>query len=555
MPAQKKQLGQVLIDSKKISSDQLEEALRYKQDHGVYLGQAIVGLGLLTELELAEVLADQLDLPSLDIVNYDIEDEVLRIVDEATARRLKVMPLFSIDDSLTVATFDPLNVEIDDELRHATGMDINLVLATESAIEQVIDLQYGAQKYIASTEEGEEGRGVRVVSKEIGEDTEIIDAMNLLIDEAIKIGASDIHVEPRENDVRIRFRVDGVLQQYYTLPRSSVSPLISRAKILSDMDIAETRKPQDGRFTYSNNGTKIDIRTSTYRTANGEKVVMRLLDESRGRIELHKLGFTDEMLKKWRKVIHLTNGIVLVCGPTGSGKTTTLYATMNVINSIEVNIMTIEDPIEYQIDNINQAQVNERAGITFAEALRSMMRQDPDIIMVGEMRDVPTIELAIRAALTGHLVLSTLHTNDASSAFTRLLDMGSEPYLVGSTVRAVVSQRLIRLLCPRCKKKTELSKEMQISMGIEGKFDATIFSPQGCLYCKNAGYLGRRGIFELLIPNDKITTLVNARARASEIQEEAVKTGMVTLREAAVKYVLSGDTSFQEMMRVASDVQ
>ena len=555
MAVQKKQLGQVLVDSNKITPAQLEEVLQYKQDHGVYLGQAVVALGLLTEKELVDVLADQLDIPSLDIVNYDIEKEVLKIVDESLARRLKVMPLFSIDNSLTVATSDPLDVEIEDELRNATGMEINLVLSTESAIEQVIDLHYGAEKYLARTEEEGERRGVRVVSKEIGEDTEIIDAMNMLLNEAIKMRASDIHMEPRESEVRIRFRVDGVLQQYYTLPRSSVSPLISRAKILSDMDIAETRKPQDGRFRYSNGDAKIDIRTSTYRTANGEKVVMRLLDESRGRIELHKLGFTEEMLKKWRKVVHLTNGIVLVCGPTGSGKTTTLYATLNVINSVEINIMTIEDPIEYQIDNINQAQVNVKAGITFSEALKSMMRQDPDIIMVGEMRDIPTIELAIRAALTGHLVLSTLHTNDASSAFTRLLDMGVEPYLLSSTVRAIVSQRLIRLLCPRCKVKTEPSEEMLNSVGIQGEFQGTLFQPDGCVYCKNSGYFGRRGIFELLVPNDEITTLVNARERASEIHEAAVRSGMVTLREGALNYVLSGDTSVEEMMRVTTDVQ
>ncbi len=552
MAVEKKRLGDALVQSGKLDEEQLHEALRYKEEHNTYLGKAVVSLGFMTEKELVEVLSEQLGIPYLNLVTYDVQDDVLRLVDEKFALRHKIMPLFFIENSITVATADPLNVQMVDELSQMTGMEVNLVLATESDIEKAIDLFYGAARYEEQAGKGRPGeKGATVVSREIDQDTEIIEAVNMLFHEAIKVGASDIHIEPREKDLRIRFRVDGVLQQHYTVPKASMAPLISRIKILADMDIAESRKPQDGRFSYIVGDNKVDMRTSTFPTANGEKVVLRILDESKGKIELHKLGFEDKVLEKWREVIHLPNGIILVSGPTGSGKTTTLYATLNVINTVGVNIMTIEDPIEYRLDNINQGQVNTKAGLTFAAALRSMLRQDPDIIMVGEMRDVETIELAIRAALTGHLVFSTIHTNDAASCFTRMLDMGIDSYLVSSTVRAVLAQRLIRLLCPRCKKPYPPSQEMLNSINIRGMDKPPdFFKPVGCVHCRNSGYFGRAGVYELLIPNEEISTLINKGATASIIQDAAVKSGMITLREAALYYVLSGKTSIDEIYRV-----
>ncbi|MBC8402126.1 MAG: Flp pilus assembly complex ATPase component TadA [Candidatus Marinimicrobia bacterium] len=548
---QKKQLGQILIDAGIIDSNQLEEALQYKRDHNVYFGKAIIAMGLLTEKELVETLSDQLELPFLDLMSFEIQNDVLKLVEEKLTQHYKIMPIFNIGSSLTIATSDPLNVEVIDELSQKTGMEINLVLATESDIEQAIDLYYGAAKYVSRMEtKGGVEKAPRVVSQEISEDTEIIEAVNMLFNEAMKIGASDIHLEPREQDVRIRFRVDGVLQQYYTVPKASMSPFISRVKILAGMDIAESRKPQDGRFTHKDRDNKIDVRTSTFPTSNGEKAVMRILDESRGKIELHKLGFSDDMLKEWRRVIHIPNGIILVSGPTGSGKTTTLYATLNLINSVEVNLMTIEDPIEYKLGNINQAQVNPKAGLSFATALRSMLRQDPDIIMVGEMRDVETIELTIRAALTGHLVFSTIHTNDAASSFTRVLDMGIDAFLVSSSVRAILAQRLIRLLCPRCKQEVEPTVNLLKLIGFTGDFKGQLFKPVGCVHCRNSGYFGRAGVFELLIPNEEIMELVNRHAVASEIEEAAVRNGMVTLHQTALHYVVTGRTSSDEMMRV-----
>lgn len=547
MVEEKKQLGQILVEAGKISEDQLTEALRYKRDHNMYLGKAIIAMGLLSEKEIVQTLSDQLGLPYLDLLEYEVQPEAIELIDEKFAREKLVMPLFFVDNSLTIAISDPLNIEAIDDLGRQQGMKLDLILATESDIEQCIELYYRSSRYLA---EREGATGQQVVSREIDEETQAIEAVNMFLNESIKIGASDIHIEPRESDVRIRYRVDGVLQQYYTVSRSSMSALVSRVKILSDMDIAESRRPQDGRFSYHNEDKEIDLRVSSFPTPNGEKIALRLLDESRGKIELHKLGFTDEILEQWRKVIHTPNGIVLVSGPTGSGKTTTLYSTLNIINSVEVNIMTIEDPIEYQLENINQSQVNVKAGWTFSEALRSMLRQDPDIILVGEMRDVPTIELAIRAALTGHLVFSTIHTNDAASSFTRLFDMGIDPYLVTSTVRAVLAQRLIRLLCPRCKKTVKPTEKILQSLGIQGKFDGALYEPVGCVHCRNSGYFGRSGIFELLLPNAEIAECVINRSTARDIEEFAVKNGMKTLKETGIEYVISGKTSVAEIMRV-----
>lgn len=548
-----KQLGQILLDAEKISAEQIEQALVYQREHKVYMGKAILSLGMLTESELMKTLSVQLGIPYVELMDYELQDEAIVTFTENFARENNVMPLFILGKELSVAISDPLNINLVDELNaNQNGYSVNLVLATESAIVYAIDLYYGASKYIKTEEKSEgEQEGMRVVSKELDEETQAAEATNLLLREGIKIGASDIHIEPRSNDVRIRFRVDGVLQQYYTLPKSSMNALISRVKILAGMDIAESRKPQDGRFTHIEGEDKIDLRTSTFPTPNGEKVVMRMLDEKKGRIELNKLGFEKNIIGQWQKVIHQPNGIVLVSGPTGSGKTTTLYATLNLINSVEVNIMTVEDPIEYVLENINQSQVNPRAGVTFTAALRTMLRQDPDIIFVGEMRDVETIELAIRAALTGHLVFSTIHTNDAASSITRMLDMGLDPYLITSTVRAILAQRLIRLLCPRCKRSVEISAETKNILG-DVQFKGKIHEPAGCVHCRNSGYFGRSAIFELMQMDSKIAKLILSRATAKEIEAQAVKAGMKTLKEAALDYIKNGRTSINEFARILS---
>jgi len=549
MAGEKKQLGQLLLEAGLLTESQVSEVLAYQREHHMVFGKAVVSMGMVPETELLKVLGNHLGLPSLDITKYNIQDEALKLVSEDFAREHSIIPLFLIENSLTIATADPLNIDVIDQLTRDTGMEIMLVLSIEMDIERSIDLYYRSTTSLLETEAA--GDDVRVVSREIHEDTEIVQVVDMLLFEAVNMGASDIHIEPRKNDARIRYRVDGVLQQYYSIPKDSVSPVISRIKILADMDIAENRRPQDGRFHFAQKSVSVDLRCSTFPTPHGEKVVMRILDEAKGKIELHKLGFDEKVLKLWRETIKISNGILLVTGPTGSGKTTTLYATLNSLNSVAVNIMTIEDPIEYSLENINQSQVNNKAGLTFTAALRTMMRQDPDIILVGEMRDVETIELAVRAALTGHLVFSTLHTNDAASTFSRLLDMGVDTYLVSSTVRAILAQRLLRLLCPRCKKPVEKTDEIKKIIRVDKWPDYTsLHEPVGCIHCRNSGYVGRTGVFELLIPNQKIKELIIKQASSEEIEAEAEAAGMYSLNMAAREYVLKGLTSIEEIMRV-----
>ncbi len=559
MAANRKKLGQLFIEAGKIDNAKLEEALAYKKEHNVYLGKALVSLKMAGEEDVIQLVSEQLRIPWIDPLTFKIKKRTLNLISEKSAKRLNVIPLFHFENVLTVACADQNNVRVVDDLSDETVMEINIVLASERNIEQALELHHRVQNYeeleteqhAAIAKEKTAAPSSDVVSTEISVDTEIIEAVNMLMDSAVKMCASDIHIDPREKDVRIRFRVDGVLQQYYTIPIKSLPSVISRLKILSGMDIAETRRHQDGRFRHDADSAIVDVRCATYPTPQGEKIVMRILDASRGQIALDKLGFNDKITAQWDKIVHAPHGLVLVTGPTGSGKSTTLYATLNVINSVEINVLTVEDPIEYQLDNINQSQINEKAGITFSASLRAMLRLDPDIIMVGEMRDRETIELAIRAALTGHLVFSTLHTNDASSAYTRILNMGVDAFLVSSTVRAVLAQRLVRRLCPQCKRAVKPTTAMLKYLKIKDNFKGQIFEPVGCFACRNNGYAGRAGVYELLIPTDEISDMVNKHATSHEIEKVAIREGMVTLNQAARQYVLDGITSIDEMSRTS----
>ncbi len=559
MADDRKKIGQLFIETGRIDNTKLEEALAYKKEHNVYLGKALVSLKMVAEEEVIKMVSEQLRIPWVDPLTYKVKKKTLNLISEEIAKQLNVMPLFHFENVLTVACADQNDVRVVDELSEETVMEINIVLASERNIEQALELHHRAESYeeletqqhAAVAKENVDSPSSSVVSTEISDDTEIIEAVDMLMDSAIKMGASDIHIDPREKDVRIRFRIDGVMQQYYTIPIKSLPSVVSRLKILSGMDIAETRRHQDGRFRYEADDAIVDVRCATYPTPQGEKIVMRILDASRGQIALDKLGFNDKMTAQWDKIIRAPHGLVLVTGPTGSGKSTTLYATLTVVNSVEINVLTVEDPIEYQLDNINQSQINEKAGITFSASLRAMLRLDPDIIMVGEMRDRETIELAIRAALTGHLVFSTLHTNDASSAYTRILNMGVDAFLVSSTVRAVLAQRLIRRLCPQCKKAIKPTKAMLKYLNIKDDFKGKLFEPVGCFACRNNGYAGRAGVYELLIPNEEIFDLVNKHATSHEIEKVAIREGMVTLNEAARQYVLDGVTSIDEMSRTS----
>jgi len=553
MVTERKKIGQLFIEAGKIDETKLEEALLYKKQHNVYLGAALIALKMVTDDDVIRVVSNQLRIPWVDPLTFKIKKETLNLISEETAKRLNVIPLFHLENELTVACSDQNNVQIVDELAEETVMEINIVLATDRNIHQAIELHHRIENIdeLAELISEKPQSNKAGPSQEIAVDVEIIEAVNMLMESSISMGASDIHIDPREKDVRVRFRVDGVLSEYFTLPIESLSPMISRIKILSGMDIAETRRPQDGRFRYKFEDNVADIRAASFPTPTGEKMVMRILDISKGQITLGKLGFSDNMYKNWHSIVKAPHGLVLVTGPTGSGKSTTLYATLGEINSVEVNILTVEDPIEYQLNNINQSQINEKAGVTFSAALRAMLRLDPDIIMVGEMRDRETIELAIRAALTGHIVFSTLHTNDASSAYTRILNMGVDAFLISSTVRAILAQRLIRRLCPKCKKAVKPTAILKKQLQLPDDYKGNLFKPVGCVACRDSGYAGRAGVYELLIPNDEISDLVNKHATSREIEKVARKNGMITLNESARQYVLDGTTSIEEMMRIS----
>lgn len=559
---ERKPLGQLFVENRKITQEQLNEALRYKNEKGIYFGKALLELNYITEHDLAQFLAAQMDIPFVKLDDLTIDKEIIRLIPEDMAREYQVIPLFKIGDQLTIATADPLNVEIIDIITKQTGMDLDLVLATESDIQYAVDVYYGKSKKIEGLSEENIEYEVEDIEKkreaareeEITGNTQVIEAVNTMLLQAIDMGVSDIHFEPREKDVRIRFRLDGTLFENYTLPKAFQASVASRLKIMCNMDIAETRKPQDGRIRFKKDNKRVSLRVSTYPTYFGEKIVMRVLDKEKNQVELSNLGFTQDVLQKWQELIHLPNGIILVTGPTGSGKTTTLYSTLTTLNTVSKNIITVEDPIEYELDNINQGQVNPKIGVTFSSALRTILRQDPDIMMIGELRDQETVELAIRSALTGHLVLSTLHTNDAPSAITRMIDMGVEPYLISSTLRAVLAQRLIRKLCPHCKERFTPPLKVLEKFNLDPTKTYTFYKPVGCIQCRNTGYLGRLGLFELLTNDEKMSEMIVSGATLNQLRKYAISQGMVQLMYQGIQLAKEGIVSIEEVLEITSMV-
>ena len=545
----KKPLGQMLVEADKISKEDLSKALQYQKETGTYLGRALIDLDILSESELDEFLGEQLGIPLINLASYEVSKNSLELLPDKLVRKHGVLPLFEIDGVLNVAVSDPLDGNILDSVARETGLNVEPVLALSTDIESAIDVYYGISKIIGDVDTEDFAlTGDQVALEELADETKIVALVDGLIKQAVKYAASDIHIEPREHDIRVRLRIDGKLQEFHTPPKDLHLPLISRLKIMAGIDIAETRRPQDGRIHLSSNGRKIDLRFSTFPTYYGEKAVLRVLDVEKAKLKLDRLGFEPEVMKTYQNLITGGEGIILVSGPTGSGKTTTLYATLNRINSPTKNITTVEDPIEYELPNINQAQVNRKAGVTFATALRSILRQDPDIIMVGEIRDEETVELTIRAALTGHLVLSTIHTNDAAGGFTRLLNWDIEPFLITSTVKAIIAQRLMRRLCVKCRKPYTPPPEELEDLGLDKEENYTFYRAIGCLSCRNAGYSGRIGVFELLITTSAIDALVLANASGQEIRKAAEKEGMITLHRDGANKVVRGITSFDEVV-------
>lgn len=562
MARHNKSLAESLLELGLLTAPQITEAQKQEKETGYPLRKIIVQKNFISEEDLVSFMASNMNLPRVELNNYIIDPKIIELIPEDLARKHQVIPLLKISHNLTCVMFDPLNLFAIDELRNITGFNIEPALATEKEIKSALDEYYsvkGSLEDIIKSIDKErlglkEGQDMELKKlEEVSAEPPVTRLVNLIIMQAVKERASDIHIEPEEETLKVRYRIDGILHDRPFPPKYLQSVIVSRIKILSNLNIAERRAPQDGRFQIKMENKEIDIRISVVPTIYGENIVMRLLDRRSAILSLGELGFSQEVLEKYDKLLRRPSGIILVTGPTGSGKTTTLYASLNIINSEDKNIVTIEDPVEYHLAGIRQIQVDPKANITFANGLRSILRQDPDVIMVGEIRDKETAEIAIQAALTGHLVFSTLHTNDAAGAVTRLNDMAVEPFLICSSVSGVLAQRLVRKICPDCKEKYTPDKEasMAISLNEEEKID--FYRGKGCPKCLDTGYRGRIGIFELMIVNEKIHNLIIAKSPRDEINRQAESLGMVSLRDDGVRKVKQGLTTIEEVLRLTQE--
>ncbi|MBZ4671948.1 MAG: Type fimbrial assembly, ATPase PilB [Deferribacteraceae bacterium] len=555
-------IGAILLSENLITQEQLEKALEVQKKEGGRLGSILIKLGYVDEKKIAEFLSKQYSVPYVDLSTVHVEPKILNLIPKDLCRKFLVVPFDREGQTIKVAIADPSNVYALEELRFVSGFNVRAYVAVESSIREFLDKQVDAEEKVLSEfddldisdlefDETEEEVSLTELKKEV-EDAPIVKLVNYILTEAVKRGASDIHVEPYEKDFRVRFRIDGVMHEFIRPPKNIKDALTSRLKILAELDIAERRLPQDGRIKIKLSNKTIDMRVSTLPVLYGEKVVLRILDKSNLQLDLEKLGFEPESLKVFLKGIESPYGMVLVTGPTGSGKSTTLYSALSRLNKEDTNIMTAEDPVEYNIFGINQVQMKEEIGLNFAAALRSFLRQDPDIIMVGEIRDYETAEIAIKAALTGHLVLSTLHTNDAPSTINRLLNMGIEPFLVASSTVVILAQRLARKICKNCAEKIKLPQEALLTVGFkkEELNDFTPYRGKGCDACNGTGYKGRVALYEVMGVTDSIKELILRGATAAEIKEQAVREGMLTLRRSGLEKVKTGLTSIEEVVRV-----
>ncbi|MFZ5644801.1 MAG: GspE/PulE family protein [Bacillota bacterium] len=549
-------LGLRLVESGVITPEQLESALRFQSEDSSQkglLGDILVRLGYCTEEDVARALAQRDGKKYITLESYRLDDSASSLVSTETARRYGALPIGFSGGKLLVAMKNPSNIIAIDDLRILTGYDIQPVVMPDSELDAAIER---TARSSADVEQPAEENSQEETFPALEETNEkpAVQLANQILNESVRAGASDVHIEIQEKSLRVRFRIDGVLHNVMHPPRQLHPSLVSRIKVMANMNIAERRVPQDGRITLRVDGKSVDVRVATLPTAHGEKLTLRLLDRTSRIISLEDSGFSPDMMEKYSNLIRLPYGFILVTGPTGSGKTTTLYATLSVLNSTDRNIITVEDPIEYRLDGLNQIQVNSKAGLTFATGLRSILRNDPDIIMVGEIRDRETARIAVESALTGHLVLSTLHTNDAAGAITRLGDMGIEPFLTASSLVGVVAQRLVRMLCPHCKEPYEYKRrELENVAGFpleDQEERVTLYRPKGCLRCSKTGYKGRMGIYELLINSESIQRLTLEHRSAREINDAAVAEGMVTMRRDGMIKVKQGFTSLEEMMRV-----
>ena len=563
-------LGDLMVKESLITAPQLVQALEHQKKSGGRLGSCLVKLGFVSDEDVTTFLSRQYGVPSINLTYFEVDPDVIRLVPEDTARRYEVVPLSRVGSSLTIAMVDPTNVFAMDDIKFMTGFNVEPVVASEGAIREAIDKFYSqsqgdalAKVMMEFTEGGDE-----ILELEAGEaelsadeleraagDAPVVKLVNIILREALSRGASDIHMEPYEKEYRVRYRIDGILHNVMNPPMKMKDAIISRMKIMSKLDIAEKRLPQDGRIMLrmQQNGKKktLDFRVSVLPTMWGEKVVLRLLDKENLRLDMTKLGFEQDSLDKFEKAILKPYGMVLVTGPTGSGKTNTLYSSIARLNSPDTNILTAEDPVEFNIMGINQVQMKEQIGLNFAAALRSFLRQDPNIILVGEIRDFETAEVAIKAALTGHLVLSTLHTNDAPSTISRLMNMGIEPFLVATSVHLICAQRLVRRICANCKEENKTPVQALLDAGYtpdEAK-EVKVMKGKGCDKCNSSGYKGRVGLYEVLEVNDELRELILVGASALELKKKAIENGMITLRRSGLIKVRDGQTTLEEVIR------
>ncbi len=566
-------LGELLLKEKLLNSEQLKSAEEYKKQNDVAMGSAIISLGLVSEEEMAQALSRQLGYPYINLDQFEVYPDVINLIPIEIAQKYLIMPIHRIRSFLTLAMVDPTDLDVIEDIRFRTGLSIQPVIASESGIVNSIEKYYGSSdslrvKQIVDEIEQAEDTSVNIIEEEeedydieeltkSTEEAPIITLVNTVFIDSIKKGASDIHFEPYEKAFRVRYRLDGTLYEMMNLAMKFKNPVISRVKILSNMDIAEKRLPQDGRIKVRvklENGNKkdVDMRVSSVPAIFGEKVVVRILDKGMLRLDLTDLGFEKQSLEVFQKAIGSPWGIILVTGPTGSGKTNTLYSAISNLNSVDTNIMTAEDPVEFYLEGINQVNIKEKIGLRFSTILRNFLRQDPDIMLVGEMRDFDTVDIAIKAALTGHLVFSTIHTNDAASTVTRLINMNVEPFLIADSVRLIAAQRLVRKLCKNCREEHKLTPDALEDIGFspEQAKKVKVYKPKGCNSCHGTGYKGRTALFEVLEVTEEIKELILSKAHSKDVKKTAIKQGMLTLRQSGLYKIKKGITSVEEVLRV-----
>ena len=564
-------IGDLLVKEKVITQEQLEKALRAQREAGPSsrLGSILIQMGFVSDEEVTNFLSRQYGVPAINLQYFEIDSSVVKLVPEETAKRYQILPLSRVGASLTIAMVDPTNVFAMDDIKFMTGFNIEPVVASESAILDAIDKAYGHDGTSENVDELLASMGDEADVELQAEQTEmdlseleksadeapIVKLVNIILSDAVKRGASDIHIEPYEKEYRVRFRIDGVLMHIMSPPLKLKDAITSRIKIMAKMDISEKRLPQDGRIMLrmqvAGKKKQLDFRVNSLPTLWGEKVVLRLLDKENLRLDMTKLGFEPESLEKFQHAVMKPYGMVLVTGPTGSGKTNTLYSSISLLNKPDTNIITAEDPVEFQLHGVNQVQMKESIGLNFAAALRSFLRQDPNIILVGEIRDFETAEIAIKAALTGHLVLSTLHTNGAPETISRLMNMGIEPFLVATAVHLICAQRLVRRICQECKEEVPLPPQTLVEAGFtpEESRKVKIYKGRGCTVCNGSGYKGRTGLYEVMVVDDEIRELILVGASAVELKKKAMERGMITLRRSGLRKIMEGMTTLEEVAR------